>query len=85
MDTYTPSFEYISIKGNKSSLLWIFNWLMEYDVDFRFDAMTKRLEFVQACYEHEVSPIVRIIETCPHKGWDIVNQFSCSATTIMNF
>lgn len=85
MDTYTPINEYISIKGNKSSLLWIFGWLMEHRVDFQYDAMVKRLKFVQSYCEHEVSPLTQIIEECPHKGWDILEQFTCSSCTIINF
>ena len=84
MDAYTPTFEHIVIKGNKTSIRWIINWLMNHSTDFTYDAMTGFLTFVQACYEHEETPIQTIIMTCPAKGWDIVSQFQCSYGSILN-
>ena len=83
MDAYTPTFEHIVIKGNKTSLLWIAKWLMEHSTDFTYDAMTGFLTFVQACYEHQETPIQSIIMECPYRRWDIVNQFPCSYTSIL--
>lgn len=76
--------EHIVIKGNKSSLKWIMGYLMEHFVSFTYDALTGFLTFVQACYEHEETPIQTIIMNCPAKGWDIVSQFSCSYSSILN-
>ena len=84
MDAYTPTFEHIVIKGNKSSRLWIAEWLMDNNIDFTYDSLTGFLTFVQACYEHEETPIQTIIMTCPAKGWDIVSQFQCSYGSILN-
>ena len=84
MDAYNPTFEHIVIKGNKSSRLWIAEWLMENSIDFTYDALTGFLTFVQACYEHEETPIQKIIFYCPFRKWDIVSQFSCSYGSILN-
>ena len=83
MDAYTPTFEHIVIKGNKTSLLWIAKWLMEHSTDFTYDAMTGFLTFVQACYEHQETPIQSIIMECPYRRWDIVNQFPCSYSSLL--
>jgi hypothetical protein len=84
MANYTPTFEHIIIKGNKTSLLWIFSWLMAHTEDVQYDSMTGFLSFVQACYGDEETPLQKIIVECPHKGWDIVNQFGCSYTSILH-
>ena len=75
--------EHVAIKGNKTSLKWIMNFLMERSVSFTWDRMTQFVTFVQACYEHQETPIQSIIMECPYRRWDIVNQFPCSYTSIL--
>ena len=79
--------EHISVKGNRTSLLWIANYLMRNDISFSYDFMTKHLSFVQQCPEQrdcgELSPLQKIIAKCPHFGWDIVSQFQCSYSDIL--
>lgn len=80
-------YEHISIKGNKTSLLWICKYLMNRNIAFTYDWMTKRISFVQECPEDrtcgELSDLQHIIEECPHKGWDVMNQFQCSYCDIL--
>lgn len=86
MDYYNIIFEHITIKGNKTSLRWIMNFLMERNISFTWDRMTEFLEFVQAYMPENQSKtdLTQIIENCPSTGWDIVNQFSCSYVDILN-
>ena len=80
--------EHVAIKGNKTSLKWIMNFLMERSVSFTWDRMTQFVTFVQICPEDrtcgELSDLQRIIIECPYKGWDIVSRFPCSYCDILS-
>lgn len=80
--------EFVEIKGNKSALKWIMNFLMDCSISFTYDRMTGHLFFVQNCPDDrtcgELSTLQCIIETCPVKGWDITSQFQCSYSDIQN-
>ena len=80
--------EHVVIKGNTSALLWICHYLMSRDISFTYDWMTKFVTFVQICPEDrtcgELSHLQRIIMNCPYKKWDIVSQFPCSYSDILN-
>ena len=57
-------------------------------VSFTYDKMTGFLTFVQNCPDDRtcgvLSDLQHIIERCPCKGWDIVSQFQCSYSDILN-
>lgn len=76
-------YENITIRGNKTSLLWICGWLMERSVDFQFESMGEFLSFVQVCYEDSPSVIQGIIENCPYKGWDIASQYDVKSPSVL--
>lgn len=85
MDEYTPTFEHIVIKGSKTALTWICRRLMALEIDFQYSRMEGFLSFVQAVYNNgNITPIQNIIMECPTHSWDIVNQFSCSNTSILH-
>ena len=82
LDEYQTTPEYITIKGCKSALRWITDYLMQNRISYLWDNMTGYISFVQLVPVNLTSgmktDIVRIIENCPSKKWDIVNQFQCS-------
>jgi hypothetical protein len=80
--------EHIVIKGSKTALLWIAKWLIEHSISFTYDNMTGFLTFVQNCPDDRtcgvLSTLQLIIGNCPCRSWDIVSQFSCSYSSILN-
>ena len=84
MDIYTPTYEHIILNGCKEAITWIVGYLCDHSIDFEYDGHASQLSFVQACYEHETTPIQDIIMDCPSTDWDIVSQFSCGYSSILS-
>lgn len=88
MGLYTPTYEHIIIEGSYFSIKWIRDFLIENDIFYCLDRDESgnmvRISFVQECYEREETPLQKIVRMCTSTAWEVVEQFKCNYSTILD-